>query len=395
MTSIARRRHRMVFLGNLEEQSIREACIGAAEFAAERKDVDFEPWPLESRGTRRLTSRDFAQADSLLLTGRAYDVVFGGRHRVALPHVFFLGAAPPNSAASVEIDERQIGKMAAEHLLGRGYRHLAGIIPSELSWAELRATGFCAECRQSGTAAQVFRLPVEVLPIYWRAKMAKRREQLGQILAALPKPCGIFAANDVIACFIIETARAGGLRVPSDIGVVGVDDDPVPNAAAGMAISSVQLPFRELGRQAARLLQLRFERPGSRVVVSLAPVRVLVRASTDAFMIDDPLVRKAQAQIEQNRHRPIRVAEVVTLLNTTAMTLGKHFQRHLRLKPSQYILLRRIAYAQEQLRAGQLNVAAVSDLCGFHNCSYFCKVFKQITGQSPGSLRRFHPLFTK
>ena len=40
----------MVFLGDLQEQSAREACIGAAEYAASKSYLDFEPWPLYVEG---------------------------------------------------------------------------------------------------------------------------------------------------------------------------------------------------------------------------------------------------------------------------------------------------------------------------------------------------------
>ena len=74
------------------------------------------------------------------------------------------------------------------------------------------------------------------------------------MLDSLPRPCGIFAANDVIACFVVQSIREKGCRVPEDFGVLGVDDDPVPNAASGLALSSIRPDFREVGRQAARLL---------------------------------------------------------------------------------------------------------------------------------------------
>lgn len=44
-------------------------------------------------------------------------------------------------------------------------------------------------------------------------------ERLHEVLRALPKPCGVFAANDVTACFVIETARFCGIGIPGEIGV--------------------------------------------------------------------------------------------------------------------------------------------------------------------------------
>jgi len=68
--------------------------------------------------------------------------------------------------------------------------------------------------------------------------------------------------------------------------------------------------------------------------------------------------------------------------------LGKHFQRHLQITPADYILSRRIDYAKELLREGRLNVQQVSEECGFHSCSYFCQIFKQVTTTTPNEIRR-------
>ena len=98
--------------------------------------------------------------------------------------------------------------------------------------------------------------------------------------------------NDVAACFIIETARFCNIRIPSQMGVIGVDNDMIPNAAAGLSISSVDLPFRSAGWKAAEILDgfRKGKKPPLRTI--MAPVRVVVRASTDVFMVENSLVRR-------------------------------------------------------------------------------------------------------
>ena len=48
-------------------------------------------------------------------------------------------------------------------------------------------------------------------------------------------------------------------------------------------------------------------RKGQKVAnnILLEPVRVITRASTDIFMVNDPLVRRAQAYIEAHRSRDL------------------------------------------------------------------------------------------
>jgi LacI family transcriptional regulator len=171
------------------------------------------------------------------------------------------------------------------------------------------------------------------------------------------------------------------------MGVIGVDNDMIPNAAAGLSISSVEPPFRSLGWKAAEALD--GHREGKKVPLRtiLPPVRVVVRASTDVFMVENSFVRRIQAYIEEHRGGPILVADVAKATGTTTVTLGKRFQEYLNITPSEYILRRRIEYAKELLRKGDLNVEEVSSVCGFHSCSYFCHVFRRMTRATPGSFR--------
>jgi len=191
----------------------------------------------------------------------------------------------------------------------------------------------------------------------------------------------------------LKTAQSLGIPIPQLMGIIGVDDDPVPNAAAGMAISSVQPPFREIGRRAAALLDRM--RKGGRVSqrTILPPIRVVTRTSTDIFMAGDPLLQKAQSYIEKNRHHPVRAGAVAKTAGTTSVTLAKHFQRHLKILPSDYILQRRIEYSKELLREGRLLIGEIATLCGFHSASYYSKIFKQLTGSRPTQIRR--PTFSK
>ncbi len=377
----------MVFLGDLEEQAIREVCMGAAEAAAEQKHLAFEPWSVGQQGTYSFELADLNNADGLMLTARAYEVVFGVGKRIRTPHVFYLLGTAPTSAPAVGIDDYAVGQMAAEHLIERGYANLACIAPKGSAWASERVKGFLETCRGRGIEAGSHILPQEALPIYWRTNFSHRNHQLHDLIKSLPTPCGIFAANDVIACFVIESVRSHGFNIPYDIGVLGVDDDPIPNAAAGLSISSVQLPCREVGRQAAMILDLLTQRKPVPRQVILNPIRVAARASTNAFTVADELVQRAQAYIEENRHRSLRVVEVIKHTRTTAVTLGKRFRRVLNVFPSKYILIRRIEYAKELLREGKLNISEVSQACGFHSCSYFCHMFKRVTKTTPTQMR--------
>jgi LacI family transcriptional regulator len=283
-----------------------------------------------------------------------------------------------------------VGELAAEHLWDRGYRHFAFIGSSESSWSKGREQGFERWLRAKGTVPGRHLFSAATLPIYWPGNVARRNQRLQERVSALPKPCGILTANDVIAWFVLHAARHEHCRVPEDLAVVGVDNNPLPNLA-GVAISSVELPFREVGRRAALLLGERLQGRATKCLIRLPPIRVVVRGSTDAFMTRDPLVRKAQGYVESRRHTRVTVQEVTRSVGSNRMTLGSHFQRELGTTILSYVRRRRVAYAEERLRQGDASVAQVAEECGYSSTSYFSRIFQRITGAHAGSVRRLRP----
>jgi len=383
----------IIFLGDLVRNSVRETCAGAAEHVAEHPTWVFDPWSLHSASASAPTPADMRMVSGILTTEEAFQPVRRSCGRLKVPVVYcYLPSNQPHAACdAVDIDEMAAGEMAAEHLWDRGYRQFAFIGSSETPWSKGREKGFERWLAAKGTKPGKHLFSMATLPVDLWGNLVGRNQRLQELVSALPKPCGVLAANDAIACFVLHAARHQRCRVPEDLGVVGVDNDPLPNAAAGLAISSVELPFREVGRQAARLLGERWRGRTAACSIRLPPIRVVVRASTDAFMTEHPVVRKAQFYIESRRTDWMSVKDVARAVGTTQVTLGRHFQRELNTTPSDYMRCRRIAHAAERLRQGEAKVYEVAAACGYGSTSYFGRVFKQLTGQRPGSLRHSRP----
>jgi len=383
-----KRRIHIVLLGDLEEHSVRESCQGAAEYFATRPGIDFDPWGAYPGRGAQLTLDDLQRSDALLLSAASLKILGVRAAQIRRPHVFYLAPEEKEPASVVQLDEQAIGRMAAEHLIGRGYRQLACFAPRDADWSGPRGEGFRAEAAARGIRVIESSALRDTGSVY-RSRRRRASTELHRALQALPTPCGIFAGHDIAACYIVQAARDLGLRVPSQLAVVGADDDPIANAAAGLAVSTIRLPFREVGWQAAAMLDRKMQRRKTWNPRPLAPVGLVTRTSTHAFMTPDPLLRRAQAIVEDRRgdSRRLTVGGLVRELRTTEVTLAQRFRRHLRTTPAAYVLQRRIEYAKELLREGRLNVEEVAASCAFHDSSYFAAVFKRVTGTTPGSWR--------
>jgi LacI family transcriptional regulator len=378
----------VVLLGDLEEHSVRECCQGAAEYFATRPGIDFDPWGTYPGRGARLTLGDLQRSDALLLSSASLKILGVRAGQIRRPRVFYLAPEEKAPESVVRLDEQAIGRMAAEHLIGRGYRHLAYFAPRDADWSGPRGEGFRTEAAAHGIRVLESAALRDTGSVY-RSRRRRASTRLHLALQALPAPCGIFAGHDIAACYIVQAARDLGLRVPSQLAVVGADDDPIANAAAGLAVSTIRLPFREVGWQAAAMLDRKMQGKKTASPRPFAPIGVITRTSTHAFMTPDPLLRRAQALVEGCRGEARRptVGGLVRELRTTEVTLAQRFRRHLRTTPAAYILQRRIEYAKELLREGRMNVEEVAEACAFHDSSSFGAVFKRVTGTSPGSWR--------
>jgi DNA-binding LacI/PurR family transcriptional regulator len=73
------------------------------------------------------------------------------------------------------------------------------------------------------------------------------------LLEASELPTAIFVSSDVLAFAALAAIREHGLRIPDDISVVGFDDHPLAQFAYP-PLTTVRLPFNEMGRQAGNML---------------------------------------------------------------------------------------------------------------------------------------------
>ncbi len=119
--------------------------------------------------------------------------------------------------SEVASDSHGAARMAAEHLLERGLRHYAFVgVPGRV-WSDRRQEGFCAEFARrvmnltstSRPGARAIASGSASSPP-WRAGSAQ-----------LPRPVGLMACNDDRGREVLEACRAGGLRVPEEMAVVG------------------------------------------------------------------------------------------------------------------------------------------------------------------------------
>ncbi|MEV4729928.1 LacI family DNA-binding transcriptional regulator [Saccharopolyspora sp. NPDC049426] len=149
---------------------------------------------------------------------------------------------------SVTCDDQLGGRMAAEHLIELGHRHLA-VIAGEpyASTGVERTQGFRDVCAEQGVV-----LP-ETHVLESRFDVCGGREAAEILLQLDPRPTALFAVNDFAAIGALGAIRDAGLRAGDDVAVVGFNDVPLA-AELAVPLSSVRSPMWEMGFEAARTL---------------------------------------------------------------------------------------------------------------------------------------------
>jgi LacI family gluconate utilization system Gnt-I transcriptional repressor len=79
---------------------------------------------------------------------------------------------------------------------------------------------------------------------------------MARLLTLSAQPRAVFCATDIIAAGAVFEARRRGVRVPEEMAVAGFDDLEIAGEIAP-ALTTVRVPRYEIGRQAARLIQMR------------------------------------------------------------------------------------------------------------------------------------------
>lgn len=281
----------------------------------------------------------------------------------------------------VEIDEPGIGAVAADHLVGCGFTHLA-TIGWNLGRAEGRHASFIRTLADRGRTCATLELPTGVYIEPCRARVSRWLKQL-------PKPVGIFTGDDWVSFHLVEIALAAGMAVPDQIAVLGAADEQALCRLAACTLSSVAVPYRELGEAAcARLMRrLRGERTSAAPLI-LKPHGVVSRRSTEVLAVDDAAVAGAMRFIRAHASDPIRVSDVVAASQVGRRSLEHRFRSVLGRTILDEIQRAHVEVAKRLLMHGDHGLVQVALGSGFNDPSRLNQVFRAHLGQSPGEFRR-------
>jgi LacI family transcriptional regulator len=298
--------------------------------------------------------------------------------------------APALGVAQLSLDNEAVGAAAARHLLDRGY-HLMARVTSDTPYARARDAGFCRAVTEAGfdpgSSITAYNDRFVHEPLDWAGGIDRSAQRW---LAALPKPVAVFAVTDRLAAGLTDACAAIGLRVPEDVSIVGVDDDPLLCPFADPPLSSVALPWERIGAEAARMLDHLMAGGAAPVEpVTFGPIGVTARRSTDLSATADPDVASAVRFLRARSDDPrLGISDVAREVGTSRRRLEQRFRAVLGRSPVQELRRLRVEEVKALLLETDLSMPAIATRCGFANANWMATVFRQATGTTATAYRR-------
>ena len=306
---------------------------------------------------------------------------------LGLPSVNTSGFHRELPIPTVTPDNVAVGVMAAQFLLGKGYRSFGYVGFGDRQFSRDRFEGFRSTVEAQGRSIQVYD---DAVPSFASPDMdeSPKHTAFYSWINALPVGSAIFTADDSLAFLITEQLRLLNLPVPGRFAVLAGHDRNTP---ANPPLSAVRMPEERWGYEAARMLvDIIRGKPFSKHGLRLPPLGVVERASTMGMATDDPVVRKAAMFIQDHATQPISVTDVTKAVALGRRALERRFARALDRSILQEIHRAHLEHAKALLIDTELSVHAVATESGLTDEKHLRRLFTTYHSTTPGAFRRQH-----
>lgn len=292
----------------------------------------------------------------------------------------------------VKSDSAVVGREAAQALLKQGvYKSYAYVgYRTDDDWSRERGKSFRDTLESAGFSGHMFDIA------HFKDK-AEDKETLIKWLKNLPKPCGILAACDDRAFEIVDLCNEIGIKIPAEIGILGVNNDPLLCENSEPKLSSVQPDFIGEGRLAAEILETMMS--GGEIDpcrrTRLIGIRSIIhRESTVAQSEAGKFVQKVLAYINKEALKGIGVENVARRFKVSRSLLEMRFGELQNESVYEAMLRIRLEEVKRRLRQTDEPISQITAACGWNNVIPPKVLFKRRFGVSMRDYRlqnRFAP----
>ncbi len=360
----------------------REVLHGIREFGHKRPHWIFVPIKPDARSLR---SSRVKNCDGFV--GHISTLPLASAMRNAKrPWVNVSTVHPKLTGPRVMVDHCAVGRLAAEYFIDRGFRTFAYVGYRDHLFSMGRLQGFkeviqSRQCEVQSHFEERIKHSDPTSP-------HDSSVALHRWISSLPLPIAVFASNDVQGFRIAEACREQEIQIPEQMALMSVDNDKLLCDLAQPPLSSVALPTRQIGYEAAKLLDrlMRGSKPPRRPIL-LPPTGIVERASSNITAINNETVARALKFIRSHAHERIGVSDVCSATCVSRRLLERSFRRLLQRTVADEIRLAHMEIARRLLAQTQMSMADIARAAGFTDAKHFATVFRRVEGTTPTNYR--------
>lgn len=271
------------------------------------------------------------------------------------------------------------GKIAVDYFLSLGFKSLAFFGVKGLSWSNERFKYFKAYANIN--KANVYSYFIETKS---KKGISHDFESILSWLKSLPKPIGILCCNDDFGKMLISASSVGGVKIPYEVAILGIDNDELLCNITHPKLSSIARNHTKAAFNACKILdQMMDNKTIENYIIPTEPFGVIERTSTDTIACNDIEVIKALHFIRNNTHLNLNVEDVVKSTNISRRSLYSRFKKVTRKTILEEIQYHKLKKFKELLINQNLSVKEIAFHLGFEDVSHVSRWFSSIEGIPP------------
>ncbi|MGL5938155.1 MAG: substrate-binding domain-containing protein [Phocaeicola sp.] len=279
------------------------------------------------------------------------------------------------------------GRMAAEFLLSKGFKHFAFYGYQDTVWSKERCKGFYESIAEHGFKDSFYCYENQSIDDFWLYETST----LLNWLNSLPPSTAVMACDDNQANRMAEVCKANNIKVPNQIAIIGVDNDEMICNLSDPPLSSISHDVVRGGFEAAALIaKMKSGKQETYEDIVIEPVAIVNRLSTDFYSTTDSAIHKVLEYIHQNIAEKITVGNLLKETTLSRRLLEIRFKQVTKQTIHRYILNLKIERFAQLLLASNIPISEVAEQVGITNFKNLSRQFKIIKKVTPNEYRKEH-----
>jgi LacI family transcriptional regulator len=176
----------------------------------------------------------------------------------------------------IQLDQTKGAYLGTKHLIERGHQKIAyctGGLFDEQGKGKDRNQGFQNALHKEGIKINPKWIFID------QHTIEDGKQVIKQILDMEDRPTAIFTGSDQVAAGIMIGAKEQGVSIPSDLAIMGFDDQPIAEIL-DPKLTTIRQPVDQMGKKSIEVMIEMLKNPEIEVRNYELPIELIVRSST-------------------------------------------------------------------------------------------------------------------